>query len=221
MKNENYIVIQGWMVNELRLKGNHLLIFALLYGFSQDGETEFKGSNKYICKALNTSKPTVIKSLSYLLKLGLILKRIEVVNNVQFNRFSINLQVVKNCFIRGKETLRGGKDLIEKGGKETLPNNTINNKTNNTINIKNPISINLFGEEILDPKKKTLFKNCIYSDFGKFELKMNDAMELGIDIGHYHRAMDRWSRTSTTKRTADGWIATAETWMENDKNNGK
>lgn len=105
-------------------------------------------------------------------------------------------------------------------------NNTSNRPTNSNTNpYSNLNSIkpahDLFGDEILDPKKKTLFKNCIYSDLAKFTLKMKEAESLGIDIGHYHRGMDRWSRTKTVKRTADGWIATAETWMEKDKNKGK
>lgn len=101
-------------------------------------------------------------------------------------------------------------------------NPTNSNITNNSIiNDNEPAPKDLFGQEIVDPKKKTLFKNCIYSDFSKFKIKMKEAESLGIDIGYYHRAMDRWSRTSTTKRTADGWIATAETWMEQDKDKGK
>ena len=42
-----YIVIQDWMISDLQLKGNELLTYALIYGFSQDGESEFKGSLKY------------------------------------------------------------------------------------------------------------------------------------------------------------------------------
>ena len=37
MDNENYILITGWMVNELKLKGSELFVYALIYGFSQDG----------------------------------------------------------------------------------------------------------------------------------------------------------------------------------------
>ena len=35
IKNENYVVIQGWMVNELNLKGNDLMVYAIIYGFTQ------------------------------------------------------------------------------------------------------------------------------------------------------------------------------------------
>ena len=43
-----YIAIQDWMISDLQLKGNELLTYALIYGFSQDGESEFKGSLKYL-----------------------------------------------------------------------------------------------------------------------------------------------------------------------------
>ena len=34
---DNYVAIQGWMITDLNLKGNDLLIYAVIYGFSQDG----------------------------------------------------------------------------------------------------------------------------------------------------------------------------------------
>ena len=33
IKDENFIMIQGWMVNMLNLKGNELLVYAIIYGF--------------------------------------------------------------------------------------------------------------------------------------------------------------------------------------------
>ena len=33
ISSDNYVVVQGWMCNELDLKGNDLLVFALIYGF--------------------------------------------------------------------------------------------------------------------------------------------------------------------------------------------
>ena len=48
IKNENYITIQGWMINELGLKGNSLIIYANIYGFSQNNDCEFIGSANYL-----------------------------------------------------------------------------------------------------------------------------------------------------------------------------
>ena len=44
----NYITILDFMVSCLGLKGNELIIFALIYGFSQDNVSDFHGSLTYI-----------------------------------------------------------------------------------------------------------------------------------------------------------------------------
>lgn len=150
MKNENYIVIQGWFVNGLNLKGNNLLLFSLIYGFCQDGESEFRGSNDYVCKALNCSKNTVIKSQKELVELGLINQRVETVNNVNFNRFSINDKGVQKLNGGGSKSEPEPRSEIERpGGAITEPNNTINNNTN----LKDSESCELFKDFVsLDSK---------------------------------------------------------------------
>ena len=62
MRDDNYIVIPGWAINHLNLKGNDLMVYSIVYGFSQDGESEFTGSIQYLCDCLNVSKPTIIKN---------------------------------------------------------------------------------------------------------------------------------------------------------------
>ena len=74
MKSDNYVVIQGWMCNELNLKGNELLVYALIYGFSQDSESQFNGSRSYIANTFNISLPTVDKALQNLIALNYIIK---------------------------------------------------------------------------------------------------------------------------------------------------
>ena len=68
IKDENFYQISGWMLNRLKLKGIALEIFAIIYGFSQDGESEFKGSISYLCDFTGTSKPTIIKALKELVE---------------------------------------------------------------------------------------------------------------------------------------------------------
>lgn len=130
VKDENYFQVSGWMVNRLNLKGINLELFAIIYGFTQDGETEFTGSIQYLCDFTGTSRPTVINALKSLTKAGLLCKRVETINGVTFNRYKANLQVV-NGFYRGdKETLpTPNKDVLPPPGKETLPNNiSVDNK---------------------------------------------------------------------------------------------
>lgn len=84
IKNENYIVIQGWMVNELQLKGNELMIYALIYGFSQAEDQWYNGSLLYLANWTNSTKQGVMKALKSLLSKDLIEKKEKYINNVKF-----------------------------------------------------------------------------------------------------------------------------------------
>jgi hypothetical protein len=74
VKDNNFIAIQGWMRTKLDLKGNTLIIYALIYGFSQDGTSRFRGSRKYIADWCGCSLDTVDRTLSSLVNKGLIAK---------------------------------------------------------------------------------------------------------------------------------------------------
>lgn len=43
LRNIEYLNIQGWMINKLKLSGNELILFALIYSYAQDG-TILEGS---------------------------------------------------------------------------------------------------------------------------------------------------------------------------------
>lgn len=74
VKDNNFIAIQGWMRTKLNLKGNGILVYALIYGFSQDGESRFRGSRKYIADWCGCSLDTVDRTLNSLIGKGLIAK---------------------------------------------------------------------------------------------------------------------------------------------------
>jgi hypothetical protein len=74
IKDTNFVTIQGWMRTKLNLKGNELLIYALIYGFSQDGNSRFKGSRKYIADWCGCSLDTVDRALGSLVDKGLLAK---------------------------------------------------------------------------------------------------------------------------------------------------
>lgn len=213
-KNTNTIVIQGWMINELKLSGNELILYALIYGFSQDGESEFYGSLNYVSTALNCSKPTVIKALNSLIDKNLIFKNQNSINGIVYSKYSANqiyfngskeTLLVKNNDLGSKETLRGSK--------ETLPNNNI---YNNIYNNNNDITDN----------KKILFSNSIWNNYEtlKKELAKNaDFIKkyAGVNLKHYIEDVLLWSDSKNEKRTNKGWLATLRNWMKKDLNENK
>lgn len=107
VNNNNFIAVQGWMVNELGLKGNSLLIYAIIYGFSQDGEGSYNGSQQYLADWTNTTKRNVINILNKLVDDGFLLKEENEINGVKFYKYKALSQIslgVKN-FHRGSEKI--------------------------------------------------------------------------------------------------------------------
>lgn len=75
IRDNNFVAIQGWMITKLGLKGNALIVYAIIYGFSQDGRTHFTGSLQYLADWTSTTKPGVHKILRSLVNKGFIRKR--------------------------------------------------------------------------------------------------------------------------------------------------
>lgn len=124
MKNENYILIQGWQVNRLHLSGNELLLYALIYGFSQDGETEFSGSLSYMSEAIGVSRRNIIAILRRLEAKKLLTKHSYNVNGVRINRYVANIT-------SGDESSEGVVTNHQGGSDESSPiyyNDIINDK---------------------------------------------------------------------------------------------
>lgn len=84
VQNENYVVIQGWMLNDLKLKGNELIVYAIIYGFTQIEGQLFNGSLQYLADWTNSTKQGVVKNLKSLIEKGLIMKNDKYINGVKF-----------------------------------------------------------------------------------------------------------------------------------------
>lgn len=138
MKNNNFITIQGWMVNDLKLSGNELICYALIYGFTQDEESEFRGSLQYISDWLGISKQNVRLIIKRLVEKGLIIKRDEFINNVKFCRYTV-------CMKQSQ----GMNVSCMGGGNETFTDNNSNNNKDNKedTNVSKKVSFSPTEEE--------------------------------------------------------------------------
>lgn len=75
MNRADYVVIESWMISDLGLSGNYLLVYGLIYGFSRDGVSCFFGNYDYIKKHTGiSSDKTVTNVLNYLVENGLLIK---------------------------------------------------------------------------------------------------------------------------------------------------
>ena len=211
MKNikDNYIVIQGWMVQDLNLSGNELMTFALIYGFCQDNESEFTGSINYVCTWLNCTRPTAAKALKGLTDKELIIKNVVNLNGVQFNRYKINIEGVKKLYWGSKESLQGGS-------KESLHNNIINNNTINNNRVEPEISENKNSliktkeeRKKVAPKKEKIpnFEtvSLTIEDMQKIEERYKGDSKWAIETLHNYK-MSSGKRYRSDYHALIGWV---------------
>ena len=74
MKDENFITIPFGLRRRLDITPSELLIVALIYGFSQDGETWFSGSTEYIAQWVGIDRRNVLSRLKSLTERGILIK---------------------------------------------------------------------------------------------------------------------------------------------------
>ena len=144
MTDKSYLTIQSWMVTDLHLKGNELMAYALIWGFSQDGQSCFYGSFQYVMAWLSIDKTTAIRVLQKLEAKGLIRKWQETVNGVVNNRYSAITDPDELTTIVHEQNTTGGKmQPVAKSNSDPLQNTTQtggkmqpNNKSSNKYNNK-------------------------------------------------------------------------------------
>lgn len=204
MKKNDYITILAPMVSVLKLKGNELIIFALVHGFTKDGEHEFSGSLDYIQRWTNLSRPSVLSALAKLTDRGLLNKLEKIINGVKFCSYTTNydeaLEEAEKNLTTGKETLLPVKKIYG-GGKETLPNNI--------DNIDKDICV------IAESRKLVKFQPPTYEDVARYRNEHGYDVDPKSFVDFYtskgwmvgrnkmkdwHAAVRNWDRTQRERR---------------------
>lgn len=173
IKNENFYVIHGWMLNELDISGAELQVYAILYGYSQDGESWFKGSATYLSEWTGRSKRSIYDILKKLTEKELIEKKEIERNGIKLCDYRVirTSYPVKKLHRGDEETSLGGDEETSLGGSEETSHHNIDihnidNHKKEDKNVKHK-----YGEykNVLLTDKE---KNKLIKDFGEpfFEL---------------------------------------------------
>ena len=72
---DSYCTIQGWMIEDLHLAGNELIVYATIYGFCRDGQNWYKLSQDYVAKWAGITTRGLRKILTSLKEKGLLRMR--------------------------------------------------------------------------------------------------------------------------------------------------
>lgn len=201
IKDETYFQVSGWMVNRLGLKGAALNVYAIIYGFSQDGESWFSGSLKYLMDFTNASRRTIISTLKDLTEKGYLVKRESLVDGVKFCTYRAvktpsggSAEIappVQKLHGGGAKTAQGVVQKLHGGGAETAPNNLVDNISNN-IDINN--NVQNVSKKTVDEFFDTIWK--LYP-VKKGKGQVSDAKRKALySIGYEEmaRAIDRYKK---------------------------
>ena len=243
IRDTNYITILAPMITRLKLKGNELLVFALIHGFSQDRESRFKGSLKYLIEWTGLDKTTVIKILKSLVEKRYIHKFEYEKNKVRFCEYSTNyweaLEWLENpttppvgksnhrgCEIPPPPRLENPTTVV--GKSDPILNTDIDNSLSiDKDNPANDVVGDLFPDEQLevqnDKKKTTIFRNSgVFklvkgNDYSEFEKLFATPEFAPVDLVYYFHSVADWSDTKIgVKRTFNGWVATVRNFIRGD-----
>lgn len=121
----SFVVPMAWMRTKLHLTGAHLWSYAIIFGFSHDGESWFYGSRSYIAEWAGVDKTTVSRALKDLTGAGFI------------ERKDVNRNGVIFPIYRAKMIPKNAQGVgIMPSGVGIMPTNNIDNNIDNLTNTK-------------------------------------------------------------------------------------
>lgn len=179
VKDDNYYITYGWMINQLQLKGNELQIFAIIYGFSQSKQKNFSGSISYLADWIGGRRATATDVLNKLIKKNLVIK--ETNYNGISNIYKINPKIFNEDGLIKTDVNENSTgtctDLVQDVNENStgtctdlVHNNNINNNIDNNIN--NIAAAKEKHQRFLDDDFKEivdLFSNNIHPINGEVE----------------------------------------------------
>ena len=111
VKDNNYYVVQAWMVTKLGLKGLEKDLFAIIYGFSQEDESEFHGSLNYLSELTGYTKNRICDTLKHLTDMNYIEKHVIEFNAIKKCSYRVNQEILNTQNRPNDSNISHPKDL--------------------------------------------------------------------------------------------------------------
>lgn len=191
VKEENFVTLQGWMVTQLNLKGAALIIYAIIYGFSQDSNGCFQGTASYLSEWASVSTNRVYEILKTLTEQKLIEKIEKEVNGV------------KVCDYR---TTKVGHPPT----KLATPPNKVGHPVPNKVGIDNIITHNLIDNNKTNTKQS--FKKPTIEELKAYCIQNNISIDCEYFFDYYES--NGWKVSNSPMKD---WKATIRNWARREK----
>ena len=157
---DSYCNIQGWMIEDLHLGGNELIVYAVIFGFCRDGSSWYKLSQEYVAKWCGITTRGLRKILKSLEEKGLLLIKYHGKGEVsEYRALKPDDDEVEELSSASTGTefrqYRNSVPPVEEQSSANTSNNIYNNINNNTKEINKESQLENDFEELwkLYPRK--------------------------------------------------------------------
>ena len=133
---KTYTIIPDFIL-DFDLNLSEVVALSVIYGFSQDGESEFSGSYAYLARKCKCSRQWAIGIVSSLIKKGYVTKTVDTVKGVKKIRLRTEIGSQESLLVKkiDQSTLSSKVvKKVDKGSQESLPNNISDNIIDNINN---------------------------------------------------------------------------------------
>lgn len=131
INNESYVVIWGWMLNNLKLKWNELVAYATIYSFTNGTEEHcYKWSAGYLAERCWIDKRSALRILQKLEEKWLIFRKDRFENWVKFVDYATNVIGGDKMSLGGGDKMSPHNDSIDKDSNQQDWNFNPKQKTN-------------------------------------------------------------------------------------------
>lgn len=84
VENEHFVIIEGWMSKELKLKGSELILYAIIYKYSKSKDKAYRKGLRCLEEWTGCTKQGVMNALKKLIEKGLIAKTVRYEKSVRY-----------------------------------------------------------------------------------------------------------------------------------------
>lgn len=201
IRDEMYYQVSGWMTTKLGLKGLKRELYAIIYGFTQDGQNEFSGSISYLTEWLDVSPRTIINILQELADKDLI---IIIKNKGLKNKYRANLEKLTEPMQNLHNTYAKNALVIDNSN-----NNQYNIVDNNYNNNKETLKESQF-EQFWKEYPKKVDKKGSYRAFVRIE-KLDEKFETIMNALKDQKHSLQWQKENGQ------YIPNPTTWIHQER----
>lgn len=237
IKEGDFINILSPMVQKLKLSGNNLLVFALIHGYSKDGEHCFCGSVNYISFWLNISRNAVLNTLKVLVESNYITKKEIYKNAVKFCEYRSNYEDLIKKLDSGCEIApvvaktRKGSAKTQLGSCKTEPNNYIyidkdiysikekEDKSSLKKSVKPDwyLDFNVYKDLVLQAQQTLLSDANVKAQFEKFNPNCDYELSLEKSVETFWGTEDGWENKKKGRAKTINMTSTLKKNIERSK----